>query len=354
MAAFDPKLPDRGAVCSQAVGDQPLRNKGILLQKLAHQFQRGVLISFGLDQHIEDLALSVDSPPKVDHSAVDFQLELVELPSRRPGVGHDFGPNGRETERHFPTMSLDDIKALPVHEIATPAAILYLWALPHMLPKALQVMEALGFEFRTSMFWVKDRVGLGQWACNHCEPLLIGRRGSFPPPSKSLPPTICYVRSTSTRDIRPLAAGVRVASNHGVEGMLLSSLSIVPSFTELGARELSPRGCREAATEAPLLPMRWSEQWRAMGPQQPISGAGRSQPRHRVRQRPERPLLPVLRANRRGRRLRQVDRRGGASCAGGRGRPLMGEPDQAGSGALPVDPRRKKAAAAAADPYLRG
>src|SRR5208337_5531917 len=50
--------------------------------------------------------------------------------------------------------------------------------------------------------------------------------------------------------------------------------------------ELSPRGCREAATEAPLLPMRWSEQWRAMGPQQPISGAGRSQPRHRVRQRP--------------------------------------------------------------------
>src|SRR5271165_7610162 len=82
MAAFDPKLPDRGAVLSQVVSDQLLRNKGILLQKLAHQFQRGVLISFGLDQHIEDLALSVDSPPKVDRSAVDFQIDLVELPSR--------------------------------------------------------------------------------------------------------------------------------------------------------------------------------------------------------------------------------------------------------------------------------
>src|SRR5271166_3064893 len=82
MVAFDPKIPDRGAVRSQVVGEQPLRNKGILLQELAHQFQRGVLVSLGLDQHIEDLALSVDGPPKVDHSTVDFQIDLVEMPSR--------------------------------------------------------------------------------------------------------------------------------------------------------------------------------------------------------------------------------------------------------------------------------
>src|SRR5271165_6591710 len=41
-----------------------------------------MLVSLGLDQHIEDLALSVDGPPKVDHSAVDFQIDLVEMPSR--------------------------------------------------------------------------------------------------------------------------------------------------------------------------------------------------------------------------------------------------------------------------------
>ena len=45
----------------QVVGDQPLRNKGIFLQELAHQFQRRALISLRLGQHIEDLALSVDS-----------------------------------------------------------------------------------------------------------------------------------------------------------------------------------------------------------------------------------------------------------------------------------------------------
>jgi hypothetical protein len=41
-----------------------------------------VLVSLGLDQHIENLALSVDGPPQVDHSAVDFQIDLVEMPRR--------------------------------------------------------------------------------------------------------------------------------------------------------------------------------------------------------------------------------------------------------------------------------
>ena len=41
-----------------------------------------MLAPLGLDQHIEDLAFGVDNSPKVDHSAVDFQIDLVEVPSR--------------------------------------------------------------------------------------------------------------------------------------------------------------------------------------------------------------------------------------------------------------------------------
>src|SRR5208282_5783022 len=53
-----------------------------VLQELAHQFQRGVLVSLGLDQHVENLALSINGPPQVDHLAVDFQIDLVEMPRR--------------------------------------------------------------------------------------------------------------------------------------------------------------------------------------------------------------------------------------------------------------------------------
>ena len=41
-----------------------------------------MLVSLGLDQHIENLALSIDGPPQIDHSAVDFQIDLVEMPRR--------------------------------------------------------------------------------------------------------------------------------------------------------------------------------------------------------------------------------------------------------------------------------
>jgi hypothetical protein len=58
------------------------QGEGVLLQKLAHQFQRGVLVALGLDQHIENLALGVDGAPQIDHPPIDFQIDLVKMPSR--------------------------------------------------------------------------------------------------------------------------------------------------------------------------------------------------------------------------------------------------------------------------------
>ena len=73
VPVLDPKVPDCGAVGSQVVGDQSLRNEGKFPQKLAHQFQRSMPVSLRLDQYIEDLAFGVHGPPEVDHSAVDFR-----------------------------------------------------------------------------------------------------------------------------------------------------------------------------------------------------------------------------------------------------------------------------------------
>ncbi len=98
----------------------------------------------------------------------------------------EFGPNDRQTELHYPVMPLDDIKALPVSQVTAPDGVLYLWALPHMIPDALEVMAAWGFEYRTEIVWTKDEIGLGEWARQQHEPLLVGRRGNFPAPPTAL------------------------------------------------------------------------------------------------------------------------------------------------------------------------
>ena len=70
----------------------------------------------------------------------------------------------------YPTMSLADIKALPVADVAARDAALLLWVTSPMLPDGLAVMKAWGFKYVTVAFcWVKhlasgkDAVNLGRW-----------------------------------------------------------------------------------------------------------------------------------------------------------------------------------------------
>ena len=83
---------------------------------------------------------------------------------------------------HYPTMTLDEICALPVPHLATDAAVLFLWTtLPH-LEEALQVVVAWGFAYKSNVVWVKDQIGLGYLVRNQHELLLIATRGDIPTP----------------------------------------------------------------------------------------------------------------------------------------------------------------------------
>jgi N6-adenosine-specific RNA methylase IME4 len=86
-------------------------------------------------------------------------------------------------EQHYPTMTLEAIKALAVP--AAEDAVLFLWAVPSQLCEALAVIEAWGFEYRTQLVWVKPWIGQGNWVRHRHELLLIGRRGNFPVPDEA-------------------------------------------------------------------------------------------------------------------------------------------------------------------------
>lgn len=114
------------------------------------------------------------------------------LPQRRYGVIYAdppwrFEPYSRETgqdraaDNHYPTMTLNDLVA-----IETPAAadcVLFLWATAPMLPEALDVMAAWGFEYRSQCIWAKDRMGTGYWFRSQHEHLLVGTCGNIPAPA---------------------------------------------------------------------------------------------------------------------------------------------------------------------------
>ena len=81
----------------------------------------------------------------------------------------------------YDTMTLDDIKALPVGDVSADEAHLYLWVPNALLPDGLDVMKAWGFTYKTNLIWEKTRKdggpdgrGVGFYFRNVTEILLFG------------------------------------------------------------------------------------------------------------------------------------------------------------------------------------
>lgn len=77
-------------------------------------------------------------------------------------------------------MKTSDIMALPVKDMADDNCHLYLWVTNNFLQDGLKVMEAWGFRYVTTITWVKDRIGLGQYFRGITEHCLFGVKGSLP------------------------------------------------------------------------------------------------------------------------------------------------------------------------------
>jgi len=120
-----------------------------------------------------------ETPPE----DLDGAYEVIYLD---PPWRYEHAEPTRKVENHYPTMSLDELKALEVP--AADDSVMLMWATSPMLAQAMSLLDAWGFDYRTSMVWVKDKIGMGYYARQRHELLLIARRGNAPVPEPSARP----------------------------------------------------------------------------------------------------------------------------------------------------------------------
>ena len=98
----------------------------------------------------------------------------------------------RSPEQHYDCMTLDEIKTMPVKEIAAKDCVLVMWIIDTHLQMALDVIDAWGFTFKTKAFtWVKTNktpgealdpssyfTGMGFWTRANPEDALLATTGS--------------------------------------------------------------------------------------------------------------------------------------------------------------------------------
>jgi ParB/RepB/Spo0J family partition protein len=77
----------------------------------------------------------------------------------------------------YPTMGIEEIMGLAASDIADEDAILWLWTTNAHLRVAFDVVKSWGFEYKTLLTWVKDRMGTGEWLRGQTEHCLLATRG---------------------------------------------------------------------------------------------------------------------------------------------------------------------------------
>ena len=112
-----------------------------------------------------------------------FSTVLADPPWRFANRTGKMAPEHKRLSR-YPTMTLDDICALPLADFLEDRAHCYLWVPNALLPEGLRVLSEWGFTYKSNLIWHKirkdggsDGRGVGFYFRNVTEVLLFGVRG---------------------------------------------------------------------------------------------------------------------------------------------------------------------------------
>jgi len=89
-----------------------------------------------------------------------------------------------ELEKSYSTMSIENIKNLPINKIMDELCVLFLWTTDAHLENAIEVINSWGFKYKTIAFiWnKKEKSGkqvcfMGKWTCKGSEICLLATKG---------------------------------------------------------------------------------------------------------------------------------------------------------------------------------
>ena len=131
-----------------------------------------------------------------------FKTIMADPPWRFQNSTGKVAPEHKRLSR-YGTMTLANISALPVAQLAAETSHLYLWVPNALLPEGLSVLEAWGFSYKSNIVWHKirkdggsDGRGVGFYFRNVTEILLFGVKGKN---ARTLAPGRSQVNIIQTR-----------------------------------------------------------------------------------------------------------------------------------------------------------
>jgi N6-adenosine-specific RNA methylase IME4 len=113
-------------------------------------------------------------------------------------------PNLGGAEKHYGTMSNNDIYNLPVNNITEKDAVLFLWVTSPLLKEGLQTINSWGFNYKTSFIWDKVQHNMGHYNSVRHEFLLVATKGNCTPDNKKLHNSVQRIEKSNRHSEKPI------------------------------------------------------------------------------------------------------------------------------------------------------
>lgn len=106
-------------------------------------------------------------------------------------------------EKHYGTMPLNEIAALPISRITEKDAVLFLWTTSPLIFDSKQIFEAWGFTYKSMFIWDKVKTGMGHYNSVRHEMLLICTKGSCTPDTKRMFDSVQSIERSENHSEKP-------------------------------------------------------------------------------------------------------------------------------------------------------
>jgi N6-adenosine-specific RNA methylase IME4 len=122
-------------------------------------------------------------------------------PPWRYGDKKEYAPTGA-AENHYPTMSIKELCEMSLPEIES-NAVLFLWVTSPLLEDAFKVLNAWGFNYKTSFIWDKIKHNMGHYNSVRHEILLVCTKGSCTPDNIKLFDSVQSIERSEKHSEKP-------------------------------------------------------------------------------------------------------------------------------------------------------
>lgn len=194
-ARIDKKLSSRAQKLAAVPGEQ---FEGMLADwrgRVSDETERVTtnLLREGTRASRDEKLVRTGAPP-----AGQYSLIYADPPWRYEHVRTE----SRAIENQYPTMGLDDLKAMQVP--AADDCVLFLWATSPKLAESMEVLTAWDFTYRTCAVWDKEVIGMGYYFRQQHELLLVATRGTPGTPEEGARPSSVIHGRRAAHSAKPM------------------------------------------------------------------------------------------------------------------------------------------------------